>query len=213
MSVEPRLRQRLEPDQRRAQIMAVARRLFGEHSYDAVSTTDIAREAQVARGLINHYFESKRGLYLAVIRQLVTAPSPVADNLPNSTVERRITVIIDRWLDVVERNAPMWRLMFIGSEAIGSDPEIDRILFEGDEIATDWVLQAARLAEVSDGREELRAVVRSFGSMVRAASREWLVRGTLSRSDLHVLLTDTLLHLLHVTFPALRTSREGTAPD
>ena len=209
MSVEPRLRQRLEPDQRRAQILAVARRLFGEHSYDAVSTTDIAREAGVARGLINHYFDGKRGLYLAVVRQLVTAPSPVADNLPNSTVERRVTVLIDRWLDVVERNAPAWRLTIIGSEAVGRDPEIDQIVFDGDEIATDWVLQAARLTDVADGREELRAAVRSFGSMVRAASGEWLVRGTLTRSDLHVLLTDTLLHLLHVTFPALRASHEG----
>jgi len=80
---------------------------------------------------------------------------------------------------------------------------------DGDEIATDWVLQAARLTDVADGREELRAAVRSFGSMVRAASGEWLVRGTLTRSDLHVLLTDTLLHLLHVTFPALRASHEG----
>ncbi|MGW3409690.1 TetR/AcrR family transcriptional regulator [Streptomyces sp. NPDC000888] len=207
MSAEPRLRQRLEPDVRRAQIMAVARRLFGENAYDAVSTTDIAREAEVARGLVNHYFESKRGLYLAVIRQMVTAPSPVADNLPNSTVERRITIIIDRWLDVVERNAPMW-LTAIGSDAVGRDSEIDKILFEGDEIATDWVLEAARLTDAVDGREELRAVVRSFGSMVRAASREWLARGTLTRSDLHVLLTDTLLHLLQVTFPALHTSRE-----
>ncbi|MDX6361505.1 TetR/AcrR family transcriptional regulator [Streptomyces sp. NPDC058274] len=207
MSAEPRLRQRLEPDVRRAQIMAVARRLFGENAYDAVSTTDIAREAEVARGLVNHYFESKRGLYLAVIRQMVTAPAPVADNLPNSTVERRITIIIDRWLDVVERNAPMW-LTAIGSDAVGRDSEIDEILFEGDEIATDWVLEAARLTGAVDGREELRAVVRSFGSMVRAASREWLARGTLTRSDLHVLLTDTLLHLLQVTFPALHTSRE-----
>jgi AcrR family transcriptional regulator len=192
---------------RRAQIMAVARRLFGENSYDAVSTTDIAREAEVARGLVNHYFESKRGLYLAVIRQMVTTPSPVADNLPNSTVERRVTIIIDRWLDVVERNAPMW-LTAIGREAVGRDSEIEEILFEGDEIATDWVLEAARLVDVVEGREELRAVVRSFGSMVRAASREWLARGALSRSDLHVLLTDTLLHLLQVTFPAMRTSHE-----
>jgi len=207
LSAEPRLRQRLEPDARRAQIMAVARRLFGEQSYDTVSTTDIAREAEVARGLINHYFESKRGLYLAVVRQMVTAPSPVADNLPNSSVERRVTVLIDRWLDVVEHNAPMW-LTAIGSEAVGRDSEIGQILFEGDEIATDWVLEAARLTDVDEGREELRAVVRSFGSMVRASSREWLVRGALSRSDLHVLLTDTLLHLLHVTYPALRVSRD-----
>ena len=210
MSVEPRVRQRLEPDQRRAQIMKVARALFGENPYEAVATTDIAREAGVARGLINHYFGGKRGLYLAVVRQMVTAPSPIADDLPNSTVERRVTVLIDRWLDLVERNAPMW-LTAIGSEAAGRDPEIDEILFQGDETATDWVIQAARLTESDECVAELRAAVRSFGSMMRAASREWLVRGAFTRSDLHVLLTDTLLHLLNVTFPALCDSRRAAA--
>ncbi|MEV7345874.1 helix-turn-helix domain-containing protein [Streptomyces sp. NPDC093544] len=208
MSVEPRVRQRLEPDERRAQIMKVARGLFGEYPYEAVATTDIARAAGVARGLINHYFGDKRGLYLAVVRQLVTAPSPIADDLPNSAVERRVTVLIDRWLDLVERNASMW-LTAIGSEAAGRDPEIDEILFQGDEIATDWVIQAARLTEADECVDELRAAVRSFGSMMRAASREWLVRGAFTRSDLHVLLTDTLLHLLNVTFPALCASRRA----
>lgn len=208
MSVEPQARRRLEPDQRMAQIMRVARKLFGESPYEAVSTTDIAREAGVARGLVNHYFGGKRGLYLAVVRQLVTAPAPIADELPNSTVERRITVLIDRWLDLVERNASMW-LTAIGSEAAGRDPQIDEMLFQGDEIATDWVIQAARLTEADECKQELRAAVRAFGSMMRAASREWLVRGAFNRSDLHVLLTDTLLHLLDVTYPALCASHEA----
>jgi AcrR family transcriptional regulator len=41
-STAPRWR-RLEPDQRRAQILACARRLFGERHYEAVSTTELAK--------------------------------------------------------------------------------------------------------------------------------------------------------------------------
>ena len=42
--------QRLEHDERRQQILACARKLFSERNYAAVSTSDIAREAGVARG-------------------------------------------------------------------------------------------------------------------------------------------------------------------
>lgn len=52
---EPRWR-RLEPDQRREQILACATELFGERPFASVSTTELAARAGVARGLINHYF-------------------------------------------------------------------------------------------------------------------------------------------------------------
>jgi AcrR family transcriptional regulator len=53
-------RRRLEPDARREQILSVAIRLFGSKPYAEVSTTDVARDAGVARGLVNHYFGTKR---------------------------------------------------------------------------------------------------------------------------------------------------------
>ncbi|MFD6098489.1 hypothetical protein ACFVWN_16810 [Nocardiopsis flavescens] len=55
-----------------------------------------------------------------------------------------------------------------------------------------------------EGRTGLRAMVRAYGSILKAASREWLVRGALSRADLHVMLTRSVLHLLRDVFPAVR---------
>ncbi|QUH03057.1 TetR/AcrR family transcriptional regulator [Saccharopolyspora erythraea] len=210
MSTEPApQRRRLEPDQRRSQILAVARRLFGRASYSSVSTTDIAREAGVARALINHYFGSKRELYLEVVRQMVVVPGSVAQHLPRTTAEERVSILVDRWLDVVDRDKELW-LSVIGSEAIGRDEDIERIVLESDEIATDNVLLAAMMTDVTEGREELRAMIRAFGSMLKAASREWLVRGTLSRGDLHVMLTQSALHLLGTVYPAV--CRLGPVP-
>ncbi|GAB3278242.1 TetR/AcrR family transcriptional regulator [Parasphingorhabdus pacifica] len=196
-------RRRLEPDARRAEILSVARRLFGAGSYTSVSTSDIAREAGVARALINHYFGSKRGLYLQVVRQMLIVPASVAENLPRTTVQERISISVDRWLDVVDRNKDMW-LSAIGSEAIGRDTDIEQIMLESDEITTDRVLEAAMMTDVVDGREELRAMIRAYGSLLKAASREWLVRGTLNRADLHIMLTQSVLHLLNTVFPAVR---------
>ena len=42
-------RRRLEPDERREQILACAVHLFGERPYAAVSTTELAARAGVAR--------------------------------------------------------------------------------------------------------------------------------------------------------------------
>ncbi|MGX1632803.1 TetR/AcrR family transcriptional regulator [Streptomyces albidoflavus] len=196
-------RRRMEPDVRRAEILNIARKLFGAQSYGTVSISDIAAEAGVARGLVSHYFGSKRQLYLEVVRQMMVVPASVSERLPPTTAEERLSICVDRWLEVVERNRDMW-LSAIGLEALGHDPEIDQIMLEADEIATDRVLEAAMMADVVEGREKLRAMIRAHSSMLKAASREWLVRETLSRSDLHVILTRTVMHLVSTVFPALR---------
>jgi AcrR family transcriptional regulator len=193
----------MEPDARRAEILAVARKLFGAGGYSTVSVSDIAAEAGVARALVSHYFGSKRELYLAVVRQMMVVPASVSERLPPTTPEERLSICVDRWLEVVERNQEMW-LSAIGHEAFGNDPEIDRIMLEADEIATDHILEAAMMTDVTEGRDKLRAMIRAHSSMLKAASREWLVRGTLSRSDLHVILTRTILHLLNTVLPALQ---------
>ncbi|WP_327674478.1 MULTISPECIES: helix-turn-helix domain-containing protein [unclassified Streptomyces] len=199
-------RRRMEPDVRRAEILAVARRRFGSAGYASVSISDIAAEAGVARALVNHYFGDKRQLYLEVVRQMMVIPASVSQRLPPTTAEERLAVCVDRWLEVVDRNREMW-LAAIGMESLG-DPEVDRIMLEADEIATDRILEAAMMTDVAEdaGREKLRAMIRAHSAMLKSASHEWLERGTLTRDDLHVLLTRSVLHLLHTVFPAVRDS-------
>ena len=95
---------RLDPDARREEIVAGALRLFTEHPYAAVSTTDLAGEAGVARGLINHYFGTKRALYLEVVRRLTTIPEVAVSELPPGTVDVRAGAAVDWFLDAVERH-------------------------------------------------------------------------------------------------------------
>jgi len=55
---------RLGADVRREQILTAAAKLFGERPYSAISTTELAEAAGVTRGLLHHYFGTKRDLYL-----------------------------------------------------------------------------------------------------------------------------------------------------
>ena len=100
----PRWR-RLEPDARREQILECALRLFGERPYAAVSTTDIAREAGVARGLLNHYFGTKRDLYLEVVRRLVLVPELPDAEVATGSLKARVQRSVDWFLDVVSVHA------------------------------------------------------------------------------------------------------------
>lgn len=200
MTTEPRWR-RLEPDERREQILTCAMRLFGDRPYAAVSTTELAAQAGVARGLINHYFGTKRDLYLEVVRRMVTIPRLAVEQLPEGSLETRVTAAIGWFLEAVFRNSKAW---LAATGAIGRDPEIERILDEADEIAADRILDATGLADVP----ELRAMARSYGGMVKAATREWLVRKDLTRDQVHTLLSTTLLAVVREVAPQLRDDRQ-----
>ncbi|MDP5307476.1 TetR/AcrR family transcriptional regulator [Paracoccus spongiarum] len=54
----------------REALMAAAHALFGQHGYDGVSVTEIARKAGVSASLINTYFEGKAGLAYALVESL-----------------------------------------------------------------------------------------------------------------------------------------------
>ncbi|WP_326564948.1 TetR/AcrR family transcriptional regulator [Amycolatopsis rhabdoformis] len=204
MNTEPAPKwRRLEPDERREQIYTCAARLFGERPYSAVSTSDIAAAAGVARGLINHYFGTKRELYLEIVRRALTVPRLAIEILPEGPLELRADVAIDWFLDMVRSQEKTW-LAAIAPEGIGRDPEVDRILEQADRESADRVLEAVGLSRDSEHGEELNAAVRAFAGMVKAAGREWLVRDALSRDQVHTLLSKSLVTLIGEVFPLIQ---------
>lgn len=57
----------------RARLVTAAVELFSERDYGDVAVADIVKTAGVAHGLLFHYFGSKRGIYLAAMREASNA--------------------------------------------------------------------------------------------------------------------------------------------
>jgi AcrR family transcriptional regulator len=59
-------RSRLSPDERRAQLVALGKEMLSTRPIDEVSIDDIAAGAGISRGLLFHYFATKRDFHVAV---------------------------------------------------------------------------------------------------------------------------------------------------
>ena len=192
----PRWR-RLEPDARREQILDCAVHLFGERPYAAVSTTEIAQEAGVARGLLNHYFGTKRDLYLEVVRRMVLLPDMFAE-VTSGTVEERVEQSVQWFLDTVGAHGKTF-VAVIGAEGVGTDAAVEAILAEADDIAAARVL--ATLGVPENARS--RATIRAYGGLVKAAIREWVRDGTLTRDEVQLLLCRALIAIVRDVLPTI----------
>jgi AcrR family transcriptional regulator len=188
----PRYR-RLDRDERQEQILIVARRMFTELPYADVSTTAIARETGVQRGLIHYYFGTKRELFLTVVKDLTAQVAyetpPISDDLE---MEEIVAVSVGLFLDAAEANATTW-FAAVDAEGFGRDPELARIAARTRDATVERMLQVLRIPAPTD---TLRAVLRTYSGLAESATREWLQHKSLTRSQVHTLLAGALLALI-----------------
>lgn len=192
-------RQRLSPDERREQILLAAERLFAERSYVAVSTTELAREAGVARGLLNHYFGDKRALYLEVVRRAALLPTLEDVTLPTGTLDERVDAAVHWFLGSITPERATY-LTVRAAEGVGEDAEMRAILDGAHDLAAGRVLEMVG-GDPADPAQ--RAAIRVFGEMARGAIREWSREGALSREQAHLLLRESLLVIVQTVLPGL----------
>jgi len=113
-------RTRLDPGVRREQILAAARDVFVADDYAHASMEAVARSAGVTTGLVNHYFGTKRDLYLAVVADLAAGlPEMVDTDLPDLALEDLIARNMARFLDAFERNHEVLTMLLGGEGGRG----------------------------------------------------------------------------------------------
>jgi AcrR family transcriptional regulator len=197
-----RRRIRLETDQRRAQLLELAKASFSTRSYDEVSIDDLAREARISKGLLYHYFPTKRDLYVAglseIASELVAAITGVPENL---TPPERVRASLDAYLTHIQRHSRAFVSLMRGG--IGSDPEVAAVvdsvrtrLFEG-------FLVGSPFAGVFTGDARFETAVRGWLGFVEAATLDWCTNPRLTQLELRELLASILFEIMRVVAPMM----------
>jgi AcrR family transcriptional regulator len=186
----PRLR--LDTEERRARLLDLGLSLFGERSYEEISIDDIAERAGMSKGLLYHYFKSKRGFYVATVRQ--AAKALVAHVTPDKGLAPadRLQVGLDAYLTFVDAHARAYVALM--QSGIGADAEVRAIVEE-----TRLAIMRRILEEglgFTDPPPVFRVVLRSWIGAVEAASLDWVERRDLPKTTVVTLLAGALVETL-----------------
>ncbi len=185
----------MDYDERRRLILSAATSLFLRRPYDQVSVSDIAEAAGVAKGLLHHYFGSKRDLYLEVVRAVTSVPLPAGRSLEDGHDLAALAAAIDALLGFASANRDLW----LNATAVGDD-EVASILDDSREVLAEQIIHGLGL----DDTPVVRAIVRGYGGLVQEVTREWLDRGRLTEAQAREVLVRTLPLLLERVLPELR---------
>jgi AcrR family transcriptional regulator len=156
--------------QRRAALVAVAADLFARKPYDEIYISEIAEAAGVAHGLLFYHFKDKRGLYLAVLEQvldeILELHKPREDE---ETKEQRLRGLFRRHIEYRRSHVhTMLGLMRAG----GQDPEVDELFERGRRAGAEFVLDLLGLT--TEPPPSLRIAMRGVMGMLDETTIDWL---------------------------------------
>lgn len=202
-------RTRLLPDERRRLILDAAIEAFRDAEYSEVSLDDVSRRAGVTRGLVHHYFGSKRGLYRAVVEQLAALASqvPLVPTGLTGSLEEDLDACVRRWLDVAEAAGGIW-LGTGGSTLTRSD--VDDVIRSARDVLVERIAEELPLPPSLDPAL-LRSALRTYAAVASVATDEWLVHASLTRAQTHALLRETLAALIDRVVPAMQAADPAPA--
>ncbi|GAA1586127.1 TetR/AcrR family transcriptional regulator [Actinomadura kijaniata] len=181
------MRTRLSTERRRAQLLAIGAELFANRPYDEVWVEEVAEIAQVSRGLLYHYFPSKRAFFLAIVEaesaRLLEASAPD----PALPPAEQLRAGLEIYVDYAERNPDGFR---VAQRAADTDADIRRVKRARTAAQRDRIL--AGLAAVTEVDDTTRIAVNGWLAFVTAAILDWLDHRSVTREELLDLCARTL---------------------
>ncbi|WP_394436166.1 TetR/AcrR family transcriptional regulator [Streptomyces sp. SGAir0957] len=195
-----RTRRRMSTEERREQLLSVGSRLFAQDPYDDVWIEQVAEIAGVSRGLLYHYFPTKRDFFAAVVRRESERMLRLTAAVPGVPVRDQIGTGLDTFLEYVASHAQGFRA-FHRAEAAG-DVAVRAVYQEG-LAAHEAQIRAALAADpqLVDRLPEpaaLRLAVRGWLAFLVAVCLDWLDEPQLTREQVRDLCARALLGALEV---------------
>jgi AcrR family transcriptional regulator len=182
-------RTRLSPAARRSQLIELGVQMLATRTLDDLSVEEIAAQAGISRGLLFHYFASKRDFHLEVARaaaaELVRRTAPDQTKAPIDALRGSL----HDFIDYVEENPDGYLSLVRG--AASADEQMRAISDE-----TRATLAQRVIDVVGEMGFELspraRLSVQGWVAYVEECVVRWMAQRELSREDLEDLLSKSL---------------------
>jgi AcrR family transcriptional regulator len=184
-------------DIRRQQLLELGLELFANHTYDGLSIDEIARTAGISKGLLYHYFPSKRAFYIAAV-------AAAADQLLEETdIDRHgsgavpdpegVREVLRAFLSYVSLHRAEYVFLLRGG--VGSDPEVAQIL-EGTRqaLVQRMLTRLARFGVVDNPPTRLR--LRGWIGFLEGSTLDWVQTQELDFDQFLELLVQMAAHVL-----------------
>lgn len=197
------IRRRMGTDERRQQLLQVGAALFAERPYAEVWVEQVAERAGVSRGLLYHYFPTKRDFLLGIVAAESERLQQFIDAHQDLPPREQLSLAVDAYLAYAAGHPHGFRALHRAAE---SDAEVQAIKEEY--LARTERRIVAGLAPGSSGPvggsgggsggggmppEALRIVARGWMAFVIEACLQWLDRPALPREQLRELCVRALL--------------------
>lgn len=199
-------RQRLHVDERKSQLLDLAIDLFGDRSYEEISIDEFAKQGGISKGLLYHYFPSKRALYVAAVKH-------AADRLLQETkVEQSsrpgrhdaLRQGLAAYLRYVEEHAAAYA--FLLRSGVGSDDEVAAIV---EETRSRFAARVGEGIGLDEEDVEGRLLIRGWIGFVEATSLAWAEERSVSRERLLEMTAGAFLLGYQLTEPVTEAARES----
>lgn len=184
-------RHRLDPAERRSQLLDVGARLFAAKPYDEVLMEDIAERAGISRALLYRYFPNKRDLFAAIYQQAADRLLAETELDPAVPAFEQLSAGLDAHIDyfVANRNT-----VLAANRELAGDPVIQAVIDDELAVLRRRLLDATGL---EDGpRDLVSAALMSWLVFVRTLCVDWLTNQTFSRIELRDMCVGALLGAL-----------------
>jgi AcrR family transcriptional regulator len=197
-------RTRLDPAARRAQLVALGLEMLSTRPLDQVVIDEIAAEAGISRGLLFHYFPTKRDFHVAVVQAAADDLCARTEPDPSLPVRERLRGSLEAFVDYVSENRDAYIALLRGTA--GGDPALRAVVDETRSRFTNRVLAGMEVPDPVPAR--LRLAARGWVAFTEEATLDWLGAGDLGRADLIALLDEALVTLTEVA----SRQEEGQSP-
>ena len=198
--METTVRTRLSIDERRRQLLTLGRDLFTSRAYDDISIDDIAAAATISKGLLYHYFPSKRDFYVETLRATVEEVRAAIEPDLSLPLQARLHASVSAFIDMIERHPGLYVAVLRGG--IGSDTAVTELVDDLRHAVVSLVFDSIGLA---DPLPLWRTTLRGWVSFIEEVCLDWVEHRDESR--------DHIMQLIELTLASVFRSAWLLAPD